>query len=459
MVTAASLSAQEVTDSEKRLLGIIEKLEQRVAALEGKANSANAAGTAVTENPAVSAAKSSLAAITAGAGQTQSVQPQASGANTDFLHGTTVNLLFDGYYGYNFNNPVGRSNLLRAYDITSNGFSINQAALVLENAADPDHGKRFGARLDLQFGQATQTLQGNPANELRPEIYRNIFQLYGNYVAPLGKGVNIQFGKWASSIGVEGNYTKDQTNYSRSYWFSILPSYHTGVQVNYKLTDRIGLNYWVVNGTQQTEPFNNFKDELFGFTAQPSKKITWTVNYYLGQEHPDVTYFPNGVPANATQQTLPTIQGLPFLPITNAPKGKLYIIDSYATWNVNPKLTLTGEVDYVLQRLNTNSQPDHTDGGAVYARYQFSPRFALAGRAEYVSDKGGLYSGATQVLKEGTFTTEYRFNDQFLMRAEWRRDASNHAYFLTDRLGVLKKEQNTATLGLIWWYGGKQGPW
>jgi len=375
------------------------------------------------------------------------------------LHGTTVNLLFDGYYGYNFNNPVGRSNLLRAYDITSNGFSINQAALVLENAADPDHGKRFGARLDLQFGQATQTLQGNPANELRPEIYRNIFQLYGNYVAPLGKGVNIQFGKWASSIGVEGNYTKDQTNYSRSYWFSILPSYHTGVQVNYKLTDRIGLNYWVVNGTQQTEPFNNFKDELFGFTAQPSKKITWTVNYYLGQEHPDVTYFPNGVPANATQQTLPTIQGLPFLPITNAPKGKLYIIDSYATWNVNPKLTLTGEVDYVLQRLNTNSQPDHTDGGAVYARYQFSPRFALAGRAEYVSDKGGLYSGATQVLKEGTFTTEYRFNDQFLMRAEWRRDASNHAYFLTDRLGVLKKEQNTATLGLIWWYGGKQGPW
>ena len=48
-------------------------------------------------------------------------------------------------------------------------------------------GRRYGVRLDLQFGQATETLQGNPANEPRPEIYRNIFQAYGTYVVPLGK--------------------------------------------------------------------------------------------------------------------------------------------------------------------------------------------------------------------------------------------------------------------------------
>jgi len=459
MFTAASISAQEVTDSEKRLLGIIEKLEQRVAALEGKANSATAPGTPNPENPAALAVKSSVAATAAGAGQTQSVQPQAPGANTDFLHGTTVNFLFDGYYGYNLNKPVGRSNLLRAYDVSSNNFSINQAGLVLENAPDPANGKRFGARLDLQFGQATQTLQGNGVNELRPDVYRNIFQVYGTYIAPIGKGLSLQYGKWASSIGLEGNYTKDQINYSRSYWFNFLPFYHTGLQASYKVNDKLALNYWIVNGPQQTESFNNFRDELFGFTAQPSKKVSWSVNYYLGQEHPDVMYFPNGIPANVAQQNLPTIQGVPFLPITNAPKGKLHIIDSYATWNVTPKLTFAGEVDYVLQRLNTNSQPDHTDGGALYARYQLSPRFAIGARAEYLSDKGGMFTGGTQVLKEATVTTEYRFSDQFLMRAEWRRDASNHAYFLTDRLGVLKKEQNTATLGLVWWYGGKQGVW
>ena len=29
----------------------------------------------------------------------------------------------------------------------------------------------------------------------------------------------------------------------------------------------------------------------------------------------------------------------------------------------------------------------------------------------------------------------------------------------SDALGVLKKEQNTATIGLVWWFGPKQGPW
>jgi hypothetical protein len=33
---------------------------------------------------------------------------------------------------------------------------------------------------------------------------------------------------------------------------------------------------------------------------------------------------------------------------------------------------------------------------------------AIAARAEYLADMGGLFSGATQYLKEGTFTFDYR---------------------------------------------------
>ena len=141
----------------------------------------------------------------------------ASPGGSDLLRGTTVNFLLDGYYGYNFNNPIGRVNLLRAYDVSSNSFSLNQADVVLENAADPGHGKRFGLRLDLQFGQATETLQGNAANELRPNVWRNLFQAYGTYVIPVRSGLTVDFGKWASSLGIEGNYTKDQMNYPRSF--------------------------------------------------------------------------------------------------------------------------------------------------------------------------------------------------------------------------------------------------
>ena len=144
----------------------------------------------------------------------------------DYLKGTTTNVMVDAYYSYNFNDPVGRVNVLRAYDVSSNAFSLNQAAVVFERAADPTADRRWGTRLDLQFGQATATLQGSPSNEHRPDIYRNIFQAYGTYVFPVGNGLNVDFGKWASSLGYEGNYTKDQMNYSRAYWFDFLPFYH-----------------------------------------------------------------------------------------------------------------------------------------------------------------------------------------------------------------------------------------
>ena len=338
-------------------------------------------------------------------------------------------------------------------------FSLNQAGVVLESAPDPENGKRFGARVDLQFGQATETLQGNPANEPRPGIYRNIFQAYGTYVAPIGhNALTIDFGKWASSIGLEGNYTKDQMNYSRSYWFDFLPFYHEGVRAAYKVNNVLTANYWIVNGTNQTEAYNGFKDELFGLLLTPNKNLSWTVNYYLGQEHPDVIYYPNGVPAGLPSN-LPAQQGVPFLPLSNAPNGRLHIFDTYATWNASSKLSFALEGDDVIERLLKTSPPSHTAGGAIYARYQLSNRFAIAARGEYLTDRGGLFSGTTQALKEVTFTTDYRAKDNFLLRAEFRRDFSNQPYFYTNMLGILKNNQNTATLGLVWWYGTKQGAW
>ena len=376
----------------------------------------------------------------------------------DFLRDTTINLGLDTYYGYNFNNPVGRVNLLRAYDVLSNEISLNQASVILEHAPDVAARRRWGARLDLQFGQATNTLQGNPSNEPRPDIYRNIFQAYGTYVLPVGRGVNIDFGKWGSSLGIEGNYTKDQINYSRSYWFDFLPFYHMGARVSIPVNDRFSVNYWIVNGTNQVEATNGFKDQLFGFTAKPAKGLIWTVNYYLGQDHPDRTSTSNCGP-------IPVQPGLYFTAITPAPNGRTHIFDSYATWNATPKLALALEGDYFIQRLWKNAAPDetaapsHVDGGAAYIQYQLAPRIALAARAEYLSDRGGLFSGLTQALKENTITVDYKVADGLLMRYEWRRDFSNQPSFLSDKQGVLSKDQNTATLGLIWWWGRKEGSW
>lgn len=89
-------------------------------------------------------------------------------------------------------------------------------------------------------------------------------------------------------------------------------------------------------------------------------------------------------------------------------------------------LTLALEGDSFIERESRNaapgesSAPAHTDGGAAYVRYQLTPRDAVASRAEYMSDRGGLFSGITQALKENTFTLDCMMAHGFLTRYEWR---------------------------------------
>ncbi len=447
-----------------------QKLEQHVNELE---NEVQELREQVKEMKAVMAARSGSTVYDGAAHDTVDAQAAvATGAAEpltpedrsilNYFKGTTINGEFDGYYAYNFNDPLGRVNLLRAYDVLSNAFSLNQADLVVERAPDVDASRRYGARIDLQFGQATATLQGNPLNEPRPNIYRNIFQAYGTYVVPVhNNGLTVDFGKWASSLGIEGNYTQFQINYSRSYWFNFLPFYHMGARLNYKVNDRLALNYWIVNGTNQTEPTNGFKDELFGLVITPNKNVSWTLNYYLGQEHPDAVPVSNCGP-------VPVQQGLCFQKISPAPNGKTNIFDSYVTWQTMKKLSLSLEGDYEIERLwastasGESSAPSDVWGGAAYAKYQLTPRTYLAGRTEYLNDHGGLFTGITayiEALKEVTATYDVQLADGFDMRWEYRRDISNQPIFLTSTQNVFSTHQDTATMGVIWWFGRKQGPW
>ena len=363
----------------------------------------------------------------------------ADRAVLDQFLGTTLSATVDGYYIYNFNLPYDRNNQLRAYDLPSNSFSINQATLIFEHAPDPANGNRFGGRIDLQFGEATQTLGGSSLNELHPETWRNLFQAYGTYVAPIGSGLQLDFGKFASALGVEGNYTKDQINYSRSFFFDYLPFYHTGLRATYNLNPKMTVAYWAVNGAQQTEDFNGPKSEAVLLTYKPNNSFSWNFNYFVGNESRNLT-----------------ASGVAIVP---TPNGHEHVFDSYGTWNISKRLSFVGEADLVINRTYSHSAPEHVAGGVAYLRYQLPRQYALAGRVEYLADPNGLFSGAGQALKEATITLDRQLGNNFLARSEYRRDLSNQRYFNTAQPGFPTFAQPTATLGLIWWWGGKTGVW
>jgi Putative beta-barrel porin-2, OmpL-like. bbp2 len=342
---------------------------------------------------------------------------------------------FEGYYQYNWNRPPDRVLVLRAYDTRSNTFGIQQAAVVVDAAPDVEAGRRYGLRVDLQFGQATETVQGSPANEPRPDVYRNVWQAYGTYVFPVGaNGLQADFGKFASMLGYETNYAKDNQAFSRAYLFNFLPFYHSGLRLTVPVNDKVSVLYMLTNGIQQTEEFNNFKSNHFAAIVKPVPMLTWTVNYYFGQEQPD-----GGEP--------------------DGPDGFFRVFDTYATVTPTAALTLGLDVNYVTNEVNNQAPSLSLQGLAAYARYQLTPPVAFAVRYERLDDEG-LFGGIDQVLQEVTLTAECKLADGFLMRGEFRRDWSDEAFFpgpsgSTDR----RDHQNTALLGLIWVIGNKSGAW
>ena len=368
-----------------------------------------------------------------GAAGNEQATASASQADSDPWKQIKFGVTFEGYYQYNWNRPYDRVNVLRAYDTRANVFSIQQTAIVVESMPDVEAGRRFGARVDLQFGQATETVQGSPANEPRPDVYRNIWQAYGTYVFPVGRGLQTDFGKFASNLGYETNYAKDNNHFSRAYLFNFLPFYHSGLRVSLPVADKLTLMYMLTNGIQQTEDFNDFKSNHVTAIVKPVSDVTWTVNYYLGQEQPD-----GGQPTG--------------------PDGFFRVFDTYAAYTVTPALSVGIDVNYVTNEVNKSDDALSLQGTGVYVRYQVSGPSALSLRYERLDDEG-LFGGIDQVLHEVTLTGEYKCAEGFLARAEFRRDWSNELFFTGPTPGDPRKDQNTFLVGLVWWFGNKPGAW
>jgi hypothetical protein len=344
---------------------------------------------------------------------------------------TVFGVTFEGYHEWNANEPPDRVNTLRAYDTRANTFGIQQAAGVVELPPSAADGRRWGLRLDLQFGQATETVQGSRANEPRPEVYRNVWQAFGSYIVPVGRGLRLDFGKFASNLGYETNYAKDNQAFSRAYLFNFLPFYHMGVRATLPVHDRVTLMGTLTNGTQQTEEFNEFKSVQASVTLTPVDRLGWTVNYYAGREQPD-----DGQPGG--------------------PDGVFRVFETNATFTLSDRVSLGLDVSHTSNEVNARDPALSLDGLGAYARVQVAPKTALGLRYEWLDDEG-LFAGVDQVLQEVTLTAEQRLAEGLLLRAEYRHDWSDEASFPSDE--GLRTRQPTVLVGAIWWFGSKSGAW
>ena len=155
--------------------------------------------------------------------------------------------------------PARPQSLLRAYDTRANVFSIQQAALVIDAAPEVDDGAATGCASTCSSARPPK-----PSRAARPTSHvPTCIGISGRRTARTcflsGTGLQADFGKFASNLGYETNYAKDNHPFSRAYLFNFLPFYHSGLRLTLPVNDKVTLMYMLTNGIQQTEDFNDFK--------------------------------------------------------------------------------------------------------------------------------------------------------------------------------------------------------
>ncbi len=342
----------------------------------------------------------------------------------------------DLYYGQNFNNPASQANNLRFFDAATNQFGLNLVELVVDKAPDASN-SRTGYHIALGFGQAMNVVNSSePKAGLGFDQY--LKEAYFSYLAPVGKGLQVDVGKFVTPHGAEVIETKDNWNYSRGILFSYaIPYYHFGMRAKYAFNDKYSLTGFFVNGWNNVVDNNTGKTYGMSFAWTPNKKFGIIENYMAGPEQ-------TGLNSN-WRQLSDTV-------ITYSPTSKL-------SFMVNGDY---GRGDRFDNGEGSFSKPVYWTGVAGYVKYAFTSTSAFSTRYEYYDDHDGFTTGfnvdgtpAGVHFHEFTTTYEKLVAHHIISRFEFRRDMSNQPTFLKGSNPV--KDQNTLTAGLVFTFDSREG--
>ena len=402
----------------------IDSLEKQLADLKSQMEAQKAAAAA----PPAAAAPAPAAAALPGAA------PAAAPAPTGLaglLGPTTLSGFVDVYYGYNSNQPANRTTALRNFDINSSQFALNMLELVADKPPDAT-ASRVGYHIALGFGQAMNLVNGGETPSpnvpgtpvLGPPVTITNFDQYLkegylSYLAPAGKGLQIDVGKFVTNAGAEVIETKDNWNYSRSLLFSwAIPYFHFGVRAKYAFNSKVSLTGFLLNGWNNSVDNNSGKTTGFTLALNPTKKWGLIENYYVGPEQ------------------------------ANNNSNFRHLTDTVVTFTPTGKLSLMANYDYGHESFSPAS-PVWWSGIAGYIKYAPNAKWAIATRGEWFKDHNGFTTGTAQNVSEFTLTLERMLASKIISRLEFRRDMSDQNVF-PYRTGLFKDAQNTVTLGMVY---------
>ena len=342
--------------------------------------------------------------------------PAPANPVVEFFKQVEIYGFVDGYYLWNFNEGDTQ---LRNFDTTHNSFSLNYAEIALTKPVSDT--SRGGFRVDFGAGDTAELV--NLYEPGGTDYLKYVQQAYVSYLAPVGKGLTIDFGKFVTPAGGEVIENKDNFNYSRGLLFALaIPYYHAGFRVGYAVSDTVSVTGFLVNGWNDVKDNNDAKTVGVSLGLKPNAKTGLFVNYLVGNEFAD------------------DVDG-----------GTRNLIDVVGTYAINDKTSFLANFDYGMDSLDDEDLAWY--GVALGLKYQATDKFAFSPRYEWFVDDDGFATGLKQTLQEVTLTGEYKATGGLITRFEFRTDFSDEDYFTKD--DGLKSSQPTASVSFIYAFSSK----
>ena len=324
-------------------------------------------------------------------------------------------------YSYNFNRPASGTNQLRVFDFDDDTFKIDVAELVVQMpATDPGEA---GFRADLVAGSSLPRVSAS-AGLFRDSTGGQDFDLqqaFATYVAPLGRGLRLDAGKFITQHGYEvmEGYDGYNDNVSHSFLFGYaIPFTHTGLRASYAFGARLSGLVMLVNGWDLARDNNRGKSVGAQLVAAPAPALGVTLSGMFGPERPH-----DGDPRA--------------------------LADLVVSWKPSGRASLGLNFDYGTEKnAVVEGRAARWRGAAAYARLGLTGRLSLVLRGERFDDLDGSRTGAAQKLAEVTVTPEYRATPHLVLRGDLRLDHSDRPVF--EKRRDLVQSQPTVAVDTIY---------
>ena len=367
-----------------------------------------------------------------------------------WLSGTKIRGWVDTYFVENFNDPdrttvnanqgssvvKGRDISVegRTFDVHDNSLGFSLAEVEIEKV--PEFGGA-GFKFDLAFGETQDIIidsikgsVGAPAAGDSVTDFDKTFQHASiSYLAPIGRGLRFDVGKFVTHIGGETITTVKNWNYSHSYFYTYaIPFQDTGIHVSYPWTDTFYTDFYLLNGWNVTIDNNAGKTlgPSIGWIATPWMSIY--TNYLVGPEQAD------------SNQNLRHIW------------DTQVFFGPFDRWN----FMVNYDLGFEEKALASQTQNALWHGVTGYARYKVNDWLEPSLRVEYFKDRDGAMTLLDQDLFGVTLTLNTKLGlgrgngSIVLFRPEIRYDRSTQGFFT--RQSSFRGEQHQLTIGagLTW---------